>query len=603
MHHDDAPPPDGAWSRAPLVCLLLGTAAIYLAGLGSAGLYDPAEGLYAEVAREMIVLRDWLTPHLNFIRYFEKPPLLYWLDSLALELLGTTAFAVRLPTALAAIAGVGFTYGIGRELWGRRAGLAAGAVLATSLGWFIFGRIGLPDMLLVALLTAAYLGFARGLLGDAPRPAAVIAGWGAMALAVMTKGLIGVVFPALTLGAFMLLTRDWRLLRRMEFLRGGTLFLLVAAPWHLLVGAANPGFYWFYFVNDQFRRFLGDPQSIDYRTLPVLIYLAIAAVWFFPWTLFLPAAIRRSWPGFHPAGKADRGALLVLLWAAVVVGFFAVCRSRQEHYSLPALPALALCVGRLWASASTEDSRARLRGTTWAWLALAAVAAALVPLCAMFGRFENHSFYNLFPKGSAGPVALPSGLMSGATIDLDPDFGALISLFRLATAVLLAGAAVGAFLWLRRRHRAAVIVLVGAQAVLLLILQRGFVIFAPERSLAPLAELARQEFRPGQQVVIDGPYGFFAGVDFYTGRPAKILDGRTADLLFGSHYPGAASAFLDDRQFASLWRGPTRVYLFTSRPQRFARLCDLAPETRVLGRTGRNWLVTNRPIAPPAPDH
>ncbi len=599
MQGDDARSSSNRWTRAPLVWLLLGTAVIYLVGLGAAGLYDPADGLYAEVAREMIVLRDWLTPHLNFVRYFEKPPLLYWLDAAAMEFLGRTAFAARLPTALAAVAGVGFAYGIGCELWGRRAGLAGGAVLATSLGYFIFGRIGLPDMLLVALLNATFLGFARGLLGETPHPGAVVGAWGAMALAVMTKGLLGVVFPALTIGAFVLLTRDWRLLRRMEFLRGGGLLLLVAGPWHLLVGAVNPGFTWFYFVDDQFRRYLGNPQSIDYRTLPFVTYLVIAAVWFLPWTAFLPVGIRRCWPGLRPTSREGRGSLFVLLWAAVVVGFFAACQSRQEHYSLPALPALALVVGRLWAPGG-ELPPVRARGLNWTWIALTAGAAALIPLCFLFGRFEHHSFYNLFKGGGAAASVLPPGAMSQARVDLGPNFGPIIRLLQAATVVLLAGVATGTVLWLRRRSGAAVATLVGALAGCLLILQHGFVLFAPERSIAQLAEIVRSEFRSGDQIVIDGPYGYFAAADFYTGQPARILDGRTADLLFGAQYPGAPPVFLDDTQFAALWRGSGRMFFFTDRPERLARLDALAPTTRILGRTGPNWLCVNRLPGPSA---
>jgi len=130
--------------------LLGGTAAFYLLRLGEAGLYDPNEGMYAEIPREMVLLRDWLTPHFNFIRYFEKPPLLYWLTAMCYELLGFSEFSSRLVSVLAAIGGVGVIYGIGRDLWGRRVGLVSGLILATSFGYFIFSRIIVTDMLLLS---------------------------------------------------------------------------------------------------------------------------------------------------------------------------------------------------------------------------------------------------------------------------------------------------------------------------------------------------------------------------------------------------------------------------------------------------------------------
>src|ERR1019366_772334 len=145
-----APGPGPMIRWAPAL-LLLGAAALYLARLGRVGLFDPSEGTYAEIPREMLALRDWLTPHFNFVRYFEKPPLLYWLNALSLGALGNSEFSARLVTALAAVSGIGVVYGIGRDLWGRQAGLASAAILATSFGYFVFGRIMLPDMLLIAL--------------------------------------------------------------------------------------------------------------------------------------------------------------------------------------------------------------------------------------------------------------------------------------------------------------------------------------------------------------------------------------------------------------------------------------------------------------------
>ncbi len=210
----------GRLERWAPALLLAGAAGLFLSRLGGAGLYDLDEGVYAEISREMLVLRDWLTPHLDFIAYLEKPPLLFWLNSLSFKLLGQSEFSARLPTALAAVAGVGLVIGIGRQLWSARAGLAAGAVLATSFGYFIFGRMVLPDMLFAVLLTGAFWGFSRALTDAAAPRAVVLAGYAAMAGAVLAKGVIGLIFPVLVVGLFLLATRDWRLLRRLELAAG-----------------------------------------------------------------------------------------------------------------------------------------------------------------------------------------------------------------------------------------------------------------------------------------------------------------------------------------------------------------------------------------------
>ncbi len=261
--------------------LLGGTAAFYLLRLGEAGLYDPNEGMYAEIPREMVLLRDWLTPHFNFIRYFEKPPLLYWLTAMCYELLGFSEFSSRLVSVLAAIGGVGVIYGIGRDLWGRRVGLVSGLILATSFGCFIFSRIIVTDMLLTALLAATFWAALRGLLDERPRPGIMLLAYVAMGLAVLTKGLIGLVFPLLTVAGFPLVTRDWQLLRRLELLRGSAVVLAITAPWHILVGLKNSGFFWFYFVHEHFLRFVGQ-RELDYAPMPLYAFLIMVVVWTFP---------------------------------------------------------------------------------------------------------------------------------------------------------------------------------------------------------------------------------------------------------------------------------------------------------------------------------
>jgi 4-amino-4-deoxy-L-arabinose transferase-like glycosyltransferase len=573
--------------------LLGGTAAIYLARLGAAGLYDPNEGMYAEIPREMVLLRDWLTPHFNFIRYFEKPPLLYWLTALCYQFLGISQLSARLVTALAAIAGVGVVYGIGRDLWGRRIGLASGLVLATSFGYFIFSRIIVTDMLFTALLAAAFWAAARGLLDESPRRASMLLAYALMGLAILTKGLIGLVFPVLTVGGLLLLVRDWRLLRRLELLRGGTVFLAVTAPWHILMELKNPDFFWFYFVHEHLLRFVGE-RELDYAPMPLYAYLIMVVIWAFPWSVFLPVALRRYWPSAI-ASREERGMLFVLLWAASVIGFFALTPSRLEYYSMPAFPALALLVGRLWGAELTHrPDRPLARGLSYSCFGLLTIAVGLVPASWLFPRLENISVYNMFTALDAYSRDIQYGILSNAQVYTVPSFEEMVPLLRWLSLVLLFGIAGATLAWLRRRPGLAFTCIVLSMLPTFSLIQTGIVAFEPHRSIVQLAGLIRQEFRPGDQLIIDGPYENFASANFYTGQRARVLDGHFGDLKFGSRYAEARGTFLEEKEFAELWRGAGRVFLLSDSPRRLGKLQALGLEPVVLGRSGKNWLFSNR---------
>ena len=578
------------WS--PLL-LLGGTAALYLVRLGAAGLYDPNEGMYAEIPREMVLLRDWLTPHFNYLRYFEKPPLLYWLTAMGYQIFGVSEFSARLVSALAAIAGVGVTYGIGRDLWGRRAGLASGMILATSFGYFVFGRIVVTDMLFTALLALTVWAGLHGLLDERPRPGIMLLAYAAMGLAILTKGLIGLVFPALTIGAFMLITRDWRLVRRLELVRGGAVFLAVTAPWHILVGLKNPGFFWFYFVNEHLLRFLGK-REFDYAPMPLYAYLIMVVIWAFPWSAFLPVALKRYWPR-GVVSTEDRSILLVILWALSVVGFFALTPSRLEYYSMPAFPALALLVGRLWgAETAPRPGRAMPSGLSYSCFGLLTVAVGLLPASWLFPHLENISLYNMFTAMDAYSRDIQYGILSNAEVYTVPSYQELVPVLQWAALVLLVGIAAATLAWLRRRPGLTFACLVATMIPTLGFVQTGIILFEPHRSVVHLTEVIRHEFESGDQIIIEGPYENFASANFYTGQRARVLHGYFGDLEFGARYPEAAGTFLEEPEFAALWRGEGRVYLLSDSPNRLSKLQALGAEPIILGRSGKNWLFSNR---------
>lgn len=317
--------------------------------------------------------------------------------------------------------------------------------------------------------------------------------YAAMGLATLTKGLIGLAFPVLTVGGFLLLTREWRLARRLEFLRGGAVFLAITAPWHILTGLKNPGFFWFYFVNEHILRFVARRHLLDYARMPVYAFLIMVVVWTFPWSVFLPAALRHFWPRARATAREERGFLFVLLWAASLFGFFAFTPSRLEYYSMPAFPALALCVGRLWgAELPPHPERPLARGLSYGCFGLLTIAVGLLPASWLFPRLENVSLYNMFTAMDAYSRDIQHGILSNAEVYTVPSYEELVPLIRWATLILLAGTAGATMAWLRRKPWLSLACLLASIPLTLSFVQTGMVTFEPHRSVVKLAGVIRR---------------------------------------------------------------------------------------------------------------
>ena len=361
--------------------------------LFSPPLLDDADSVHSEVAREMTVRHDWITLHANGIRYLEKAPLMYWGMALSFRVFGPKDWAARLPLAIFALALFLLTYAAGRRFFGSRAaGFYAALVLLTSVGIFIYTRIMLPDVIVCLWLTLAMVLFWRSL--EQERPSLATA-WGfalACALGVLTKGLIGVVFPLGIVVLFLWLTRNLGHLRRWHPVSSLLVFLAVALPWHIAAGLRNPpqghpvgltpsagnvhGFLWFYFVNEQYLRYLNERVPRDYDTVPLALFWGLLAVFLMPWIAYLWAALGevpwRRMMSRAALAKSDQARALLVLWAAFVLLFFSFS-TRQEYYSLPALPPLALLIGAWLAeeeSSPPGDRKQIAAGRVALWLAV-----------------------------------------------------------------------------------------------------------------------------------------------------------------------------------------------------------------------------------------
>lgn len=565
--------------------------------LGSPALYDLDEGGYAETAREMLVLNDWITPHRNFVRLLDKPPLLYWLTSISYRLFGISELSSRLPVAGSTIGCMLLCYWMGARLFSREAGFFSAFIFSTSAGVLILGvgRQLLPDMLFTFFITATFALLISGHADPAKRERYTCLAWCAMALAVMTKGWIGVIFPLLAILGYGILSRETGWFRQLQWLKGGLLFLGLVLPWHLLAELKTPGFLKFYLWDVHAGRFFhqGSLAAEDYTSFSLLSFWGVTAFWFSPWVVFLPLAFLQGFPArLRNLALEDKASLWLWLWAGAVLAFFSLSFYRMDNYGLPAIPALSLIMGRFWAGLTAKEERPWLRWgmvSSTSFLALVSVVPITISILEFSGALSP-----LFPALSQ---YLKETIFDDKVAYM-PIWGNLQPLFSVGGGATMVGVAslVLASLWRRFDLVFAMIVLV--MIPVSYCTHRAETLFEPYLSCKSLADRINRDLQAGQKVVIvkEGRYEDIATVGFYTGQKIYLLNGRSDDLLFGSRYPDGSEVFLDEKRFVNLWGSPQEVYLLTERPvsaQKARRALDFRWKLYPVGQSWRFHLYTN----------
>ena len=305
----------------------------------------PDEGRYPEIAREMLMTGDFVTPRLNGVAFLDKPALYYWLQTVSYRLLGVSTWSVRLMPVLFGVAGVVLVFVASWHLFSRRAAQIAAAVLASSPLYVGASQYANMDLEVATWISATLLLFLLAWQASQPRQRWLFwAAYACMGCGVLTKGLIGAVFPLMIIGAWTVLGWRWRELLRWQIIPGVMITLAVCLPWYLAVQKANPGFFHYFFIYQQFERFASGGFN---NALPFWFYLPVIAIGLLLWSFWLPHALHnqfRAAVGSTALHQADARQLL-LLWPALILVFFSIPQSKIVGYILPVLPPLAMLLG------------------------------------------------------------------------------------------------------------------------------------------------------------------------------------------------------------------------------------------------------------------
>jgi 4-amino-4-deoxy-L-arabinose transferase-like glycosyltransferase len=326
---------------------------LWFATLGARRLIEPDEGRYAEISREMLVTEDWLTPRLNGIKYFEKPPLQYWATAGAYRLWGQNEFSARFWTGFTGFAGIVLLGFAGRRLFDVRSGLAASAILASSLLYVVVSHFITLDMSLAFFMELAVFSFLLAQRTPPQSPAErywMWLAWTATALGFLSKGLVALILPALTLLVYSAVTRETSAWKRLHVLTGLPLLLAISAPWVIAVSLRNPEFPQFFFLHEQLDRFL---TTIHHRDAPWWYFLPLLVLGALPWSSLCLFSFTSSWRA--DTGSRFQARRFLWLYIIVVMLFFSVSHSKLPPYIAPAFPAIALL---------TADAMTRMRAIT-----------------------------------------------------------------------------------------------------------------------------------------------------------------------------------------------------------------------------------------------
>lgn len=522
------PPSEASQGRLDWLWIALSAGLLFFFALGRAPLGNPDEGRYAEIPREMVASGDWVTPRLNGVAYFEKPPLVYWFVALALKTFGSGEAALRATPALFGILGLLLTYAVTRGVLNRIAALWTSVVLGTSIFYFALARLLLIDMAVSVLIGSTLCSFLLAVREPVGRRRRLLF-WGvyvSAALATLAKGLIGFLLPGAVMFFWLLLFDQWHRLRPFYLPTGLLLFFAIAVPWHLLAAARNPTWAHYYFVHEHWERFTTTTHG---RFRPWWFFTPIAVTGCFPWIGFLPGALRATLAGGWRARKDHADLWFFVVWAAFIFIFFSVSKSKLPPYILPVFPPIAVLLGGGLAHTTATGSHGN-----GGFIAFATSAVALT--------------------GAFVVVLVRPDLVS---MDMD-QASALRPTVTVAGAILMLGALFALMVGRRSGTRAALAVV----AVIAFLFNATIGFATGDIQPAGTKEIARYM---KEQVPADAPvyhyHDFFHDFTFYAERFVGTVEFHGDEMeLLNDEAAQRSGRFLNEEEFRARWNGPERVF-------------------------------------------
>jgi 4-amino-4-deoxy-L-arabinose transferase-like glycosyltransferase len=585
-------------SRGELIVLFFAIIIFVTSIISPPRLMDDVDAVQAQIARNMLQSGDWVTAHLDGVKYLEKSPLKYWMIGISFQLFGVSDWASRVPIALSGILLCFLVARMARWSMGEKAGLYAGLSLAVSAGLWLFTRVLIPDVVLTLSIAFALWSFIRALDDEATHWRAwALASWAAIGTGMLLKGLIAALFPVGAAFLYLLFSGLWRYKRtwrRLTILPGIGVMLLIAAPWHILATLRNPpyfdftmhsapgeyrGFFWFYFFNEHILRFLNLRYPRDYNTVPRTLFWLLHFAWFFPFSAFF---FRTASLRFRTNDRASHMRLLCLCWIAIVLGFFTFSTT-QEYYSMPAYPAFAMLLGSAMAESGERACRWAMRCT-----AVIAGCAAVAIVAILWASWSYSAPGDIAQALTSHPSAytLSLGHMGDLTVR---SFAYLRVPLVVAGIAMLIGA-IGA--WKYTGQRAAL-----ALAIMMVLFYQAarlaLIAFDPYLGSYDLAQALNKS--PHGGLIVDDPYYEMSTIFFYTNRTGLILNGRINNLEYGSYSPGAPQVFIDNSGFVERWKSPQRWYV-ASEDEHADRLRNLVGVSALhpIATSGGKTIYTNQ---------
>lgn len=616
--------PRKAWALLLLVFI-----AVYFAALFSPALLDDADASHAQAAQHILSSGNWVTLYVDGVRYLEKPPLPYWMVAVDYRIFGQNVFATHLPMALGVLGCAILMWFWARRAWGDRTAFYAALGLFSSVGVFLFTRFFIPESILTFFELLALWCFLTGL--EDRKPLRLYIAYASLALALLAKGLIAPVFFVAALVPYLVITGEWRRWREFRLFTGFLVFLAIGAPWHILCGLANPdqghpvgniphpgnvhGFFYFYFINEHFLRFLGKRYPDDYNRQPWFVFWVGQLIWIFPWSLFLPIALRRAWRNrrlfladlrynatntiqfLDPKLTASessalaarlrfraRTSLLLALYAGFILVFFSIS-TNQEYYTWPIYPAVIMLIagGLAMVEESPEIARSAsgwLRGAHIVFAVLGLLAAAALSYGLWASRHLPYisDIGTLMAHRDVGNYTLSLSHF----FDITGNAFAALRLPAVIAAITFLVGALSAWLLRRRGHAVESTVTVAlTMAAILVAAHIALARFQPMLSSKAMANtINRISAEPGNadsQFMIYGDQSEASSVIFYTHRQALLVHGYSwyfqpgkedqgelfgSSMIWGSCYPDAPHIFLSDQDLLRRWGIGPRHFLF-----------------------------------------